>query len=78
MKNDFIIKKEFGHNFLIKYTGQESSPTLPEEIEIIGKGAFANCEYLQNIKIHSGVTEIRDEAFAKCKYTLSLHDALPI
>jgi hypothetical protein len=64
--DDFIIKKEFGHNFLIKYNGHDSSPVLPEEIDIIGRSAFENCDFLTDITIPNYVIEIRENAFSHC------------
>jgi hypothetical protein len=66
MTENFLIKYEFGRNFLMKYNGQESSPIIPEEVEIIGRRAFEKCGSINNIQIHKGVSEIREKAFAGC------------
>jgi hypothetical protein len=66
MESDFIIKKQFWYNFLIKYIGDESVPTIPEEVEIIGRSAFENCDFLTGVKLHKNVMEIREYAFSHC------------
>lgn len=66
MISDFIIKKQFWYNFLMKYVGHESVPTIPEEVEIIGRSAFENCDFITGIKIPENVREIREYAFSHC------------
>jgi hypothetical protein len=66
MESDFIIRKQFGHNFLMKYVGHESVPTIPEEVEIIGEGAFEKCDFITSIRIHESVSEIRENGFYRC------------
>ena len=53
-----------------------TSVILPETVETIGEGAFANCEALTSIQM-DGVKYILKSAFYSCGFeTLSLHEGL--
>lgn len=44
-----------------------SKVSLPDEITVIGAGAFSGCEYLTNVSIPTDIVEIGDYAFNGCK-----------
>lgn len=41
--------------------------TFPKEKTIINSGEFANDEYISKVYIHSGIKEIKSDAFNNCK-----------
>ena len=41
--------------------------TLPETVQIIGNGAFSNCDCLETIELSQGITSIEQYAFYGCK-----------
>ena len=52
---------------LIKYNGSKDIVTVPDEVKIIGKSAFANLEGLVSVTLPNSVQEIEGYAFSKCK-----------
>ena len=50
----------------------ESKYRIPEEIQIIGAGAFAGCEGLKSIEIPDSVTTIEMSAFANCTNLMNI------
>lgn len=51
---------------LIRYTGDAAQVVIPEEVTIIGVGAFHECEAVTSIHIPESVTVICDKAFDHC------------
>ncbi|MDF2541891.1 MAG: hypothetical protein K0S47_1609 [Herbinix sp.] len=51
---------------LIQYRGRETNIIIPNQIKIIGNGAFENCSFITNVTIPMGVKEIGNSAFAGC------------
>lgn len=51
---------------LVKYTGSETDVKVPDGIEIIGDGAFKGNATVETVSLPGTVTEIQNEAFAKC------------
>ena len=51
---------------LIKYTGSETDVKVPDGVEIIGEGAFKGNATVETVSLPGTVTEIQNEAFAKC------------
>lgn len=49
------------------YTGRAETVRVPEEVRVIGEGAFKACVSLQEVILPSGLTEIRDHAFKGCR-----------
>ena len=47
------------------YTGIETI-VLPQSLKEIGRAAFSNCEALNYVNIHSGITKIDSDAFSNC------------
>jgi|GEM_PF-2534333 len=45
---------------------------MPESVEFIASGAFANCKKLESVKLSSGVTEITYMAFSGCSSLKSI------
>ncbi len=52
--------------YLIKYKGSDHFPVIPEGVEYIGGGAFANCDAVRKIDIPHGVKGICASAFEWC------------
>lgn len=52
--------------FVTLYTNRITSITIPDSVNSIGRGAFANCTALESINIPKGVTEIGHSAFYGC------------
>ena len=40
--------------------------SIPSSLKIIGESSFRNCEMLNTINLHDGITKIADEAFFNC------------
>ena len=51
---------------LEKYDGTEKSVTVPDGITKIGRRAFSNNRYLQEVVLPDGIIEICEDAFASC------------
>lgn len=54
-KNDFLIE----NGVLLKYYGNDSNVIIPDDITIIGCGAFANTN-IQKVKMSNKITGIQD------------------
>ncbi|MBQ5889633.1 MAG: leucine-rich repeat protein [Clostridia bacterium] len=57
--NDFVIN----NGVLEKYNGVGGNIIIPDDVLIIQKGAFADCEYIESITISKSVKEIQQFAF---------------
>ncbi len=68
---DYIFYSFEGINYLVAYTGRESSPALPESFSGTGydiyEYAFYRHFYLTGITIPEGVSEIGQKVFSQCK-----------
>ncbi len=51
---------------LVKYLGNKSSLTIPENVKTIGQEAFLQCTSLASVTIPNSVTLIGDRAFTGC------------
>lgn len=60
--NDFKVQG----SLLVKYEGEESNIIIPEGIEIIGEGAFKECDTLESLYFPESLRVIKDEAFEEC------------
>jgi hypothetical protein len=66
------------NGILVRYTGEEASPTLPAGIDAIAGGAFAGHKTLREIHIPDGVRILGEGCFNGCKKltTVTLPDTL--
>lgn len=55
-----------GSGILYAYRGTNAAYAVPEQVRIIGAGAFANAETLTKITIPAGVQQIQQGAFSGC------------
>ena len=55
-----------GNGILYRYRGSDTAYTVPEQIRIIGAGAFADAETLEKITIPAGVQQIQQGSFSGC------------
>lgn len=62
-KDNFIIDD----GVLIKYTGNDTIVSIPEDVTLIERSAFSECENLKTIKIPNTITRIDDSAFSCCR-----------
>lgn len=53
-------------NILISYAGTAKSIAVPDNIKVIGSGAFQHCTQLEVVVLREGVTEIGNGAFNGC------------
>lgn len=60
---NFIIKG----GVLEKYVGEDTNVIIPDNVVVIGKGAFKDMLAIENIQIPSSVEEICDNAFENCQ-----------
>ncbi len=60
---DFIVV----NGILLKYKGNESDLTIPDNINTINMGAFDGVDSLVNVVIPESVTQIRGKAFSNCR-----------
>ena len=59
---DFVIRA----GVLEKYNGSEIDVVIPNNVSVIGAGAFAECKGLKSVCIPNGVTDIENHAFYNC------------
>ncbi|MCR5643501.1 MAG: leucine-rich repeat domain-containing protein [Prevotella sp.] len=76
--NNKVYDSRNGCNAIIKTATNElirgcNTTVIPDEITIIGEGAFSWCTQLKTITIPDGVTEIGDEAFYNCESLTSIN-----
>ena len=57
---------------LVKYTGTETSVSVPAGIKTIGQEAFADCSHVTSIKLPSGLETIENGAFSGCSALTSI------
>ena len=62
----FDIRKMEDGWVLFEYKGQQPGVTVPDGVEIIGEGAFKGNATVETVSLPGTVTEIQNEAFAKC------------
>ncbi|MDR1564297.1 MAG: leucine-rich repeat domain-containing protein [Oscillospiraceae bacterium] len=58
----FVIKDAV----LVKYNGKGGEVEIPEEVQAIGKAAFASCKGLKRVITHRGLRSIGASAFLWC------------
>ena len=68
-ENGFIIKD----GVLLKYSGNETSVTIPNSVTKIGGGVFGHRSNLTSITIPNSVTEIEGYAFYGCSSLTAVH-----
>lgn len=51
---------------LIKYTGRDKTVTVPDSVEVIGKGAFEENSIIEKVNLPSSVKQIKPYAFWGC------------
>ena len=61
-ENGIVVKD----GILLKYTGDESSITIPNSVVSIGNSAFYGCSSLTSVTISNSVTSIENYAFDGC------------
>ena len=61
--SDFIIE----NGVLKKYVGPGGAVVIPETVEEIGAGAFADNKSISGIQMHNGVHKIGKRAFYNCR-----------
>lgn len=59
---DFIIRS----GVIEKYVGEQQEISIPSNVIIIGREAFADCRGLKKVSVPSNVEEIEDSAFSGC------------
>ena len=66
---------EIKEGVLIKYIEEEGITELsvPESVEIIGEGAFRECENLEYVEFPIGLQRIENKVFYKCKALKDVH-----
>ena len=57
---------------LIRYSGTEDEVTVPETVQRIGTGAFADCENVKKIILPDGILGVSEDAFNGCSPDLSV------
>lgn len=57
---------ELNGTTLVRYTGTAKTVSVSDTVKVIGEEAFAGNEYIQEVKLPSGVEEISYRAFADC------------
>lgn len=67
MAEDFERYSEIRNGELIRYYGNETDLTVPDNVTIIASGAFRGCKKLTNVTLGKRVTSIHDGAFADCR-----------
>ena len=67
MSKDGVLFDKSGAKLVRYPNAKESSYTIPEGVEKIGKFAFSNCNSLQSVTIPGSVRVIEDGAFEGCR-----------
>ena len=67
-KDGFIVLR----GVLFDYIGDSAHITIPDNVNIIGKGAFTNLDFLETIICPDSVTKIFSVAFSDCKNLTSI------
>lgn len=52
---------------LISYNRSDGSVEVPDDVKVIGTGAFSKCPGITDVKLPASVTIIEDEAFLGCR-----------
>jgi hypothetical protein len=73
MANEYEVELHEGTKTLIKYNGNEQNIILPDDIEVIGENAFAECVNLISVKLPDRLKTIEAYAFANCISLTSLN-----
>lgn len=63
---------EIKKGVLVKYRGQDSEFTIPNNVTSIGSYAFSDCKSLESIVIPGHITSINNSAFAGCNSLTSI------
>ncbi len=58
--------------YMFRFQRYLSEVTLPQNIQVIGMGAFEGCSSLTSINIPSSVSQIKNEAFKDCRSLTSI------
>ncbi len=83
-QNDLLFEKNYDGTYsLTKYIGMEGSVSIPKKVNWItvsriGESAFENCDFITNIDMPNGVTDIDCSAFSRCSNleNITLPDSL--
>ena len=59
-------EKNSAFRVLSKYDGPGGAVTVPDDVTVIGKEAFAGCESLTGVVLPDGLIAVEDRAFADC------------
>ncbi|WP_369016598.1 leucine-rich repeat domain-containing protein, partial [Metamycoplasma hominis] len=66
IKDNFFIDKN--NKKILAYLDKKvTKVTIPDSVKEIGKGAFSNCENLEEVSLNEGLEKIGDEAFSSTK-----------
>ncbi|MBR1529674.1 MAG: leucine-rich repeat protein [Oscillospiraceae bacterium] len=57
---------EIQEHKLLKYSGQETEVSIPEDVTCIASGAFEHCESMEHLIVPESVKQIEAEAFHYC------------
>ena len=68
IEKGFVIKGDV----LLKYLGNESAVTIPNDIKVIGQYAMSSCSSLTSVTIPNSVTSIGQSAFSYCSALTSI------
>lgn len=69
LNSDFAIKNDT----LVTYIGDDTEVKIPNNVRLIGKGAFKGCRTITSVTIPDGVVEIGSNAFCECKSLVSVN-----
>ena len=51
---------------LLKYNGEDEDVVIPEDVEVIARKSFENCDWIKTINFPRGVKKIGEFAFSGC------------